>query len=75
MISVYFYRIIIISLVTFRDKINNCKTFLEYSDIKLTPRKFTLKVKFPKPLSRYKEAIDKKKISRTKKMIIKQNIR
>lgn len=60
MISVYFYRIIIISLVTFRDKINNCKTFLEYSDIKLTPRKFTLKVKFPKPLSRYKEAIDKK---------------
>ena len=60
MISVYFYRIIIISLVSFRDKINNCKTFLEYSDIKLTPRKFTLKVKFPKPLSRYKEAIHKK---------------
>ena len=60
MISVYFYRIIIISLVTFRDKINNCKTFLEYSDIKLTPRKFTLKVKFPKPLSIYKEDIDKK---------------
>ena len=60
MISVYFYRIIIISLVTFRNKINNCKTFLEYSDIKLTPRKFTLKVKFPKPLSRYKEAIGKK---------------
>ena len=51
MIFVYFYRIIIIYLVyTFRDKIITVKTFLEYNDIEITPRKFKLKVRFPKTI-------------------------
>jgi integrase len=50
------------SSVTFRDKIVTVKTFLEYSDIELSPKKFKLKVKFPKTIIRYKEALDKKDI-------------
>ncbi|MGE5633599.1 MAG: tyrosine-type recombinase/integrase [Deltaproteobacteria bacterium] len=48
-----------LSSVTFRDKIITVKTFLEYNDIEISPRKFKLKVKFPKTVLRYKEAIDK----------------
>ena len=47
---------------TFRDKIITVKTFLEYNDIELSPRKFKLKVKFPKTVLRNKEAIDKQDI-------------
>jgi integrase len=48
-----------LSSVTFRDKIITAKTFLEYNDIELSPKKFKLKVRFPKTVFRPKEAIDK----------------
>jgi integrase len=48
--------------VTFRDKITTVKTFLEYNDIEISPRKFKLKVRFPKTVLRHKEAIDKEDI-------------
>lgn len=47
---------------TFRDKIITAKTFLEYNDIELSPRKFKLKVRYPKTVLRNKEAIDKEDI-------------
>ena len=51
-----------LSSVTFRDKIITAKTFLEYNDIELSPKKFKLKVRFPKTIFRHKEAIDKEDI-------------
>ena len=48
--------------ITFRDKIITVKTFLEYSDVDISPRKFKLKVRFPKTISKHKEAIDKEDI-------------
>ncbi|HSF50598.1 MAG TPA: site-specific integrase [Nitrososphaeraceae archaeon] len=51
-----------IGSVTFRDKITTVKTFLEYNDIEISPRKFKLKVRFPKTVLRHKEAIDKEDI-------------
>jgi integrase len=51
-----------LSSVTFRDKIITVKTFFEYNDIEITPRKFKLKVRFPKAVLRHKEAIDKEDI-------------
>ena len=51
-----------LSSVTFRDKIITVKTFFEYNDIEISPRKFKLKVRFPKTVLKYKEAIDKEDI-------------
>ena len=51
-----------IGSVTFRDKIIAVKIFLEYNDIEISPRKFKLKVRFPKAVLRHKEAIDKEDI-------------
>ena len=51
-----------LSGVTFRDKIITVKTFLEYNDIEISPRKFKIKVRFPKSVLKYKEAIDKNDI-------------
>jgi integrase len=51
-----------LSSISFRDKIITVKTFLEYNDIEITPRKFKLKVRFPKTIFRHKEAIDKEDI-------------
>ena len=51
-----------LSSVSFRDKIITVKTFFEYNDIEITPRKFKLKVRFPKAVLRHKEAIDKEDI-------------
>ena len=48
-----------IASITFRDRIITVKNFLEYNDIEINPRKFKLKVRFPKTISRHKEAIDK----------------
>ncbi|MGD1837266.1 MAG: tyrosine-type recombinase/integrase [Nitrososphaeraceae archaeon] len=47
---------------TFRDKIITTKTFLEYNDVEISPKKFKIKVRFPKTVLRNKEAIDKKDI-------------
>ena len=46
----------------FRDKIITAKTFLEYNDIEISPKKFKLKVRYPKTVLRHKEAIDKEDI-------------
>src|SRR5215204_4149536 len=51
-----------IGSITFRDKIITVKTFLEYNDIEISPRKFKLKVIFPKTIFRHKEAINKEDI-------------
>jgi integrase len=51
-----------LSSITFRDKITTVKTFFEYNDIEISPRKFKLKVRFPKIVLRHKEAIDKEDI-------------
>ena len=46
----------------FRDKIITAKTFLEFNDIEISPKKFKLKVRYPKTVLRNKEAIDKEDI-------------
>ena len=51
-----------LSSTAFRDKIITAKTFLEINDIELSPKKFKLKVRFPKTIFRHKEAIDKENI-------------
>ncbi len=51
-----------LSPLPFRDKIVTVKTFLELNDIELSQKKFKLKVRFPKTVSRHKEAIDKEDI-------------
>jgi len=51
-----------LSSVSFRDKIVTVKTFFEYNDIEISPRKFKLKVRFPKAVLRHKEAVDKEDI-------------
>jgi len=38
------------------------RNFLEYNDIEISPRKFKLKVRLPKPVIRHKEAIGKEEI-------------
>jgi integrase len=48
-----------IAPVTFRNRIITVKSFLEYNDVEISPRKFKLKVRFPKTIFRHKEAIDK----------------
>ena len=48
-----------IGSITFRDRIITVKNFLEYNDIEISPKKFKLKVRFPKTIFRNKEAIDK----------------
>ena len=48
-----------VSSITFRDKITTVKTFFEYNDIEISPRKFKVKVRFPKTVFKHKEAIDK----------------
>ena len=51
-----------LSSTAFQDKIMTVKTFLEYNDIELSPKKFKLKVIYPKTIFRHKEAIDKEDI-------------
>ena len=51
-----------VSSITFRDKITTVKTFLEFNDIETSPRKFKLKVRYPKTIFKNKEAIDKEDI-------------
>ena len=51
-----------LSSITFRDKITTVKTFLEYNDMEISPRKFKIKVRYPKTIFKHKEAIDKEDI-------------
>jgi integrase len=48
--------------ITFKNKIITVKTFLEYNDVEISPRKFKLKVRFPKSVLKHKEALDKNDI-------------
>jgi integrase len=47
---------------TIRYFIITARNFLEYNDIEISPRKFKLKVRLPKPVIRHKEAISKEEI-------------
>ena len=47
---------------TIRSFVITARNFLEYHDIEISPRKFKLRVRLPKPVVRHKEAIDKQEI-------------
>ncbi len=47
---------------TLKNRVTTAKNFLEFNDVEISPRKFKLKVKFPKNISRIKEALDKNDI-------------
>jgi integrase len=51
-----------ISVLTIKQRIVSAKNFLEYYDVDISPRKFKLKVKLPKSITRYKEALSKDEI-------------
>jgi integrase len=51
-----------ISVLTIKQRIVSAKNFLEYYDVDISPRKFKLKVKLPKSITRYKEALSKEEI-------------
>ena len=48
---------------TLKNRVITVKNFLEFNDIDISPRKFKLKVKFPKNIRRIKEALDKNDIT------------
>ena len=48
---------------TLKNRVITAKNFLEFNDIDINPRKFKLKVKFPKTIRRIKEALDKNDIT------------
>ena len=45
--------------ITIKARIGTIRTFLEYNDVEISPRKFKLKVKMPKVVRQTKEALDK----------------
>ncbi|MFL6511813.1 MAG: hypothetical protein ACJ70X_02585, partial [Nitrososphaera sp.] len=47
---------------TIRYFVTTARNFLEYNDVEISPRKFKLKVRLPKPVIRHKEAISKEEI-------------
>ena len=47
---------------TLRYFVATARNFLEYNDVEISPRKFKLKVRLPKPVVRHKEAISKEEI-------------
>ena len=47
---------------TLKNRVTTAKNFLEFNDVEISPRKFKLKIKFPKNISRIKEALDKNDI-------------
>src|SRR5215216_4453684 len=47
---------------TIRYFVTAARNFLEYYDVEISPRKFKLKVRLPKPVVRHKEAISKEEI-------------
>lgn len=53
-----------ISNLTLKQRVITVKNFLEYHDIEISPRKFKLKVKFPKVVQKYKEALSKADIQK-----------
>ncbi|MGB8938242.1 MAG: site-specific integrase [Candidatus Nitrosopolaris sp.] len=51
-----------ISISTLKARIITAKNFLEYSDVDISPRKFKLKVKMPKVITKGKEALSKEDV-------------
>jgi len=51
-----------ISNLTLKQRVITAKNFLEYHDIEISPRRFKLKVKFPKVVRKHKEALSKEDI-------------
>jgi integrase len=51
-----------VSPLTLKQSVVTVKNFLEYNDVDISPRKFKLKVKFPKAIKKDKEALSKKDI-------------
>ena len=48
---------------TLKNIVITVKNFLEFNDVDISPRKFKLKVKFPKDIRRIREALDKNDIT------------
>lgn len=48
-----------ISTLTVKQRVVTVKNFLEYHDIDISPRRFELKVKLPRTIRKYKEALSK----------------
>ena len=48
---------------TLKNRVITVKNFLEFNDVDISPRKFILKVKFPKNIRRIREALDKNDIT------------
>jgi integrase len=51
-----------ISTLTIKQRVVTVKYFLEYHDIDISPRRFKLKVKLPRAIRKYKEALSKEDI-------------
>lgn len=51
-----------ISALTLKQRIVTVKSFLEYYDIEISPRKFKLKVKLPRVVRKNKEALSKEDV-------------
>lgn len=51
-----------ISVLTIKQRVVTAKNFLEYYDVDISPRKFKLKIKLPKSITRVKEALSKEDI-------------
>jgi integrase len=52
-----------ISNVILKQRVITAKNFLEYNDVDISPRKFKMKVKLPKPVRKKKEALAKADIT------------
>lgn len=52
----------LLSNVSIKNRVINVKNFLEYFDIPVNPHKFKLRVKLPRVLNQYKEALTKEDI-------------
>src|SRR5688500_15445112 len=46
-----------------KNRVITVKNFLEFNDVDISPRKFKLKVRFPKNIRRIREALDKNDIT------------
>ena len=53
-----------LSNMTIKNTINSVRNFLEYHDIDINARKYLLKVKYPRAVRQYKEALSKNDISK-----------
>jgi integrase len=52
----------LLSNISIKNRVINVKNFLEYFDISVNPHKFKLRVKLPRVLNQYKEALTKEDI-------------